>query len=262
MMPLDSEDKGAFDVTFYVPCLNEEDNIGPTLETLAEVVSKLRIRGEVLVFDDGSTDGTARVVEELRRELAAAHPELVIELITLPQSRGLGANFFDGAARGRGVRYMLVNGDHSERADALEAVLGRLGEADLVITYFETGDVRGPLRRGISRLFTALVNLLNGHRLRYYNGPTLHRRLDVVSFRTDCHGFAYQAELLTRQLDAGRSYVEVPMISRDRQSGVSKAFTFRNLASVARSLWRIRTRRFGSADRAGAVPRAAEGPRS
>ncbi|MEM9557095.1 MAG: glycosyltransferase family 2 protein [Acidobacteriota bacterium] len=236
---------GPFDVSFYMPCLNEEENVGPALEELAAVATRRGLRAEVLVFDDGSTDRTSAVVERLAPRLEAVHDTLRIELIRLPSSRGLGANFFAGAARARGTRYMLVNGDHSERVETLDDVLARLGEADLVITIFDTGDVRGLARRGLSRLFTWLVNRLNGHRLRYYNGPTLHLRVDVVRFATSCRGFAYQAELLTRALDAGRSYVEVPMINRDRESGVSKAFAPRNLVSVARSLWRIGTRSFG-----------------
>ncbi|MEM8960891.1 MAG: glycosyltransferase family 2 protein [Acidobacteriota bacterium] len=234
----------SYDVTFYVPCLNEEHNVGPALDELAAVVAKFGLVAEILVYDDGSTDRTAEVVEATRERLATQYPTLRIELVRLPSSRGLGANFFAGAARGQGERYMLINGDHSERVETIEDVLSRLGEADLVITIFDTGDVRGPVRRGLSRLFTWLVNRFNGHRLRYYNGPTLHPRADVVRFATDCRGFAYQAELLTQMLDAGRSYVEVPMINRDRESGVTKAFRPRNLLSVATSLWRIRTRRF------------------
>lgn len=234
----------SFDVTFYVPCLNEEHNVGPVLTELAAVTTRLNLRSEVLVYDDGSTDGTARVVEDTRGQLMARHENLHIELIRLPTSRGLGANFIAGAARARGARYMLVNGDRSERVETIRDVLSRLGEADLVITYFADGDVRGPSRRLLSRLFTWLVNQLNGHRLRYYNGPTLHPRQDVVRYATGCRGFAYQAEILTQMLDAGRTYVEVPMINRDRESGVTKAFRPRNLLSIANSLWCIGRRRF------------------
>ncbi|MEM8997326.1 MAG: hypothetical protein AAGF23_21260, partial [Acidobacteriota bacterium] len=160
-----------------------------------------------------------------------------------------GANFFDGARRGRGEHYLLVNGDGSERPETLDAVLSRVGDADLVVTFFADGDRRGYGRRTLSRLFTGLVNRLNGHRLRYYNGPVLHRRLDVVDLATDSRGFAYQAELLTRELDAGRSAVEVPMVNRQRDAGTTKAFAPSNLLSVARSLWRIHFRRFEAAVR-------------
>ncbi|MEM6796373.1 MAG: glycosyltransferase [Acidobacteriota bacterium] len=234
-----------FDVTFYIPCLNERGNVGRTLEMVAEVTDRHGLRTEALVYDDGSTDGTGEVARETIERLSGQNPDFRAEVIRLEVSRGLGANFFAGARRGRGERYMLVNGDFSERIETLNGVLSRRGQADLVISIFESGDSRGPARRGLSRLFTFLVNRLNGHRLSYYNGPTLHTRRDVARFATDCRGFAYQAELLTRLLDAGRSYVEVPMVSRQRESGVTKAFQPRNLISVARSLWRIRGRRFG-----------------
>lgn len=243
-MNRDLQHSDGFDVTFYVPCLNEAANVGQTLETLASAAASYDLKAEILVYDDGSTDATFAVAAEVLEGLERRHPTWHGEVIRLPSSRGLGANFFDGAERGRGERYMLVNGDFSERAETLDGVLSRLGEADIVTTFFDDGDVRGVLRRSLSRLFTFAVNCLNGHRLRYYNGPTLHRREDVVRFRTHCHGFAYQAELLTQQLDAGRSYIEVPMVNRQRGSGVTKAFAPSNLMSVAGSLRRIRSRRF------------------
>ncbi|MEL7059104.1 MAG: glycosyltransferase [Acidobacteriota bacterium] len=240
------------DVTFYVPCLDEEANVGPALDDLCAVIERLGLRAEILVFDDGSRDATGRVATEFGgRWTKRLGDRLRFEVVRNPTPRGLGTNFFAGAARAHGVRYMLVNGDHSERIETLEAVLSRLGEADIVTTFFADGDVRGPLRRGLSRLFTALVNRLNGHDLRYYNGPTLHPRIDVVRLATPCRGFAYQAELLTRQLDAGRTVLEVPMVNRDRESGVTKAFRPRNLASVAASLGRIGLRLF---------PRIEDGP--
>ncbi|MEO1085164.1 MAG: glycosyltransferase family 2 protein, partial [Acidobacteriota bacterium] len=237
----------AVDVTFYVPCLNEAENVGAVVEEVADAARRHGLTAEILVFDDGSTDGTGEVAQEALDRVEGS--DLRTELIRRERSRGLGANFFAGAHRGRGEHYLLVNGDGSERPETLDAVLSRVGDADLVVTYFADGDQRGAARRGLSRLFTGAVNRLNGHRLRYYNGPVLHRRLDVVDLATDCRGFAYQAELLTRELDAGRRAVEVPMVNRQRDAGTTKAFAPSNLLSVARSLWRIHFRRFEAEDR-------------
>ncbi|MCG8457235.1 MAG: glycosyltransferase, partial [Holophagales bacterium] len=72
------------ELTFFVPCLNEEDNIVPTLETLIEVAGDLGVSFEILVFDDASTDGTVARV----RDFASRSPRAAVRLIE--NSRTLG----------------------------------------------------------------------------------------------------------------------------------------------------------------------------
>ncbi len=114
----------ALDLTIVVPCLNEEERIGATLDTVAAAMSELPHSYEILVIDDGSTDQTAAIVEEYAQQ----HPNLPIRLHRNPRNRGLTRSFVDGAFLGRGSYYRLVCGDNAEPKDTLLAYFTETGE--------------------------------------------------------------------------------------------------------------------------------------
>ncbi|MBI4668343.1 MAG: glycosyltransferase family 2 protein [Elusimicrobia bacterium] len=226
-------------VAFFVPCYNEEGNIGRTIETIICVMKNFSYPYEVIVVDDHSHDGTLAEAEACRQ----TWPDVSLEIIRNPTNRGLGRNYFIAAQRARAEYFMLVNGDNAEPPQTMRTILANLGKADAVIPYFGLNDTRTASRRIISRFFTFLVNFIGGHRLRYYNGPVLHRTENVRMWFAETAGFGYQAELLCRLLDEGISYLEVQVINSGRERGFSKAFTFKNLLSVANTLFHIFLRR-------------------
>jgi glycosyltransferase involved in cell wall biosynthesis len=238
---MDDKTADLYDITFFVPCYNEENNVVKTLETIvaATATTATPLKYEVLVIDDCSRDATIARVEEFQRQ----HPGVAVQLKKNARNRGLGRNYVDGAFLARGRYYMLVNGDNAEPKDAIARIIAHVGEADMIIPYFGASDHRSPFRRNLSRVFTSLVNVLGGHRIRYYNGPVAHRRYNVMRWHADTDGFAYQAEIITRVLSEGGTYVEVQIPNLDRQEGNSKAFRFKNILSVGHSLTQIFFRR-------------------
>lgn len=227
------------DVSFFVPCLNEEGNVARTLATIEAACATVGIRYEVLVFDDASTDGTRDEVVDY----AAGHPRQSIRLIANDRSRGLARNYVDGAYLARGRYYMLVNGDHAEPVETLVAVLGLCGQADIIIPVFGGNDRRTAFRRLLSRTFTWLVNVVSGARVGYYNGVVLHHRFNVMRWHADTDGFAYQSEIITRLVQEGATFKEVVVANSDRVVGASKALTLKNLLAVCHSLAQIGFRR-------------------
>ena len=228
-------------ITFFVPCLNEAENIRGTFQTILSALAEAPVPYEILVVDDASTDNTVAVVEEYQ----AAHPEVSILLEKKRQNCGLGRNYFSGAHLAHGRYYMLVNGDNVEHPETLVALLSNLGRADILIPYFGRHDHRPWTRRFVSRTFTGLVNLLNGRDIRYYNGPVAHLRENVARTPSSTWGFAYQAELITRLLSRGATHLHLEVSGEERQHGVSKAFKPRNLISVGGSLLKILLHRMG-----------------
>jgi glycosyltransferase involved in cell wall biosynthesis len=228
-------------ITLFVACYNEEGNIAATLDAVRQACAQTGISHEILVIDDASADRSVEIV----RAYMAEHPEMPMRLHVNEHNMGLGNNFAEAAFMGTGQYYRLVCGDNVEPVETLVKVFREIGKADIILTY-RPDDVEGKpfSRRVLSGLYTQLVNLISGHHIRYYNGLPIMKRRDVMRWQPNSHGFGFQADLVTRLLDRGATYIEVPVKSHERQTGEGKAIRFRNLCSVAHSLLNILIRRF------------------
>ncbi len=231
------------EVTFFIPCHNEEKDIIPTLKKINSVATDLGLTFELLIYNDGSTDKTRELVENFMDE----HPDVFIRMVNNQKRRGLGYNYIDGAFIGVGKYYMMICGDNSETEESIKIIFQKKGTADMVIPYFGSLDRRGLSRRVLSRFFVGLVNCFSGYHIKYYNGVVLHLRSNVMRWHPMSVGFAYQAELLTILLDEHKTYEQVLVSNNDRESGISRAFYLLNFLSVGHSLLQILFRRIRKA---------------
>jgi glycosyltransferase involved in cell wall biosynthesis len=236
------ESANGIDLTLFVACYNEEQNIVATLDTVVETLRELPLTYEVIVVDDGSRDRSWELLLEYQKQ----HPALALVLVRNVVNCGLARNFAEAAFLGRGRYYKLLCGDNVESSETLKAVFAQVGKADLVIPYHKNIVGRSWLRRFLSRTYTRLVNLLSGQSLRYYNGCGLYRRVDVMRWHSRSSGFGFQAELVTQLLAEGAAYIEVPITAMERQNGSSTALRLRNWISVGCSLLNIFLCRVGA----------------
>ena len=235
--------KNQFDITFMIPCYNEEDNIHPTIIKLYKVISRIPYKCEVIIIDDCSNDNTSIIAKQCIS--SKNYPNL--KLINNDRNMGLGFNYSEGAFAGNGEYYMLVNGDNPENEEYLINVINNLGKADMIIPNFVGKDNRKLKRLFLSKLFTLLVNIFSGYNIKYYNGTVLHKRYNVMRYHSGTNGFAYQAEIIVHLLNLKKTFVEVDVENNDHDvpssNYSSTGFTIRNVLSVSNSLLQIIIRR-------------------
>jgi glycosyltransferase involved in cell wall biosynthesis len=209
------------DTVVFIPAWNEEENLPAVLDDLRRELPD----ADVLVVDDGSTDGT---VEVARRQGA--------EVLSLGSNRGLPIGIAAGYrwALDHGYAYCgRVDADGQHPSAELKRLLAivREGEYDVAVgSRFVSGDGYEPYRYVPSparRLGTALLR--RGMRLALrrpfadatsglyaVNGKALP--LLAEPFRTE----APEVEALIRLSDAGLRVAEVPVRMEQRAAGDSK----------------------------------------
>ena len=214
------------DLTIFVPCRNESGNISRTLNEIVSTLRAYEYSYELIVVDDASTDQSVAEIEDFMR----SHPDVSIKLKRNLRTMGVSYNICDAAILGRGRYFQFISGAFQNRNDALRAVFDELGNADLILTYLDP-DMRVLGRQTLSRLYTRLVNLISGYNIRHYHGTPLFLRVDVVrwhSYRT----VGFYPDMITRLLDEGITYIQVPTPCHEREIGKSRALRLRNIISL------------------------------
>lgn len=219
-------------LSIIVPALNEAQNLDPCIREVAATLPPSLPR-EILIFNDGSTDATGAVAETLAREFP------FVRVFHNRTPMGLGYNYAKGVAQASGEFVMMIPGDNETRMSSLRPAFEKLGSYDILIPYTANPHVRPWMRRILSRFFTALCNLAFGLRVRYFNGPCIHRTALLRQISIDTSGFAYMLQILVRLLKSGATYAHIPMELRSRTYGSSKAFSLRNMVSVVKAFFSL-----------------------
>lgn len=229
-------------VVILIPTYNEADNIGLILERVFTVNEAW----QVLVLDDNSPDGTARVVEAKK----GSFPNVSLFLRTA--NRGFAQSYLDGfkhvLAERRYDVIITMDADFSHDPKEIPAMLDMIqGGADVVIgsRYARAKSFRHiPLwRRMLSRFANSYVRLvLHLPITDCTSGFIVMRRtvlggLDLRNVRTEGYGFLF--ELKYRIARAGFHISEHAVDWPDRHLGASK-MNFKRIFESARLPWLIR----------------------
>ena len=111
-----------FDLTCLMPCLNEAETIELCIRQAQDSISRLGISGEVLIADNGSTDGS----QDIARELGAR--------VVNVEQKGYGAALQHGIASAKGKYVIMGDADGSYTWDKLDNIYGELlAGSDLVM---------------------------------------------------------------------------------------------------------------------------------
>src|SRR5215510_4976121 len=114
-------------ISIIVTAMNEQGNLKPTIESIVSVVGPKYWDYEILVVDDGSTDRTGAIADEL----ALSNDRIRVH----HHSRNLGIDraYLKGIELATKEHIAWVAGNNIISAEALEAVYSRIDDADMGI---------------------------------------------------------------------------------------------------------------------------------
>jgi dolichol-phosphate mannosyltransferase len=202
-------------------------NEGKNIETLVNTLFRLNSRYHILVVDDNSPDGTAKIVKELQKNHKNLH------LAERPKKRGLGTAYCYGFkwALERDYDYIVqIDADLSHNPEDVPIMVELLKEYELVIgsRYCDgISVVRWPLRRLILSYFAnSYSRIVTGVKLKDLTaGFKAWRRevlenIDLDNIRSQ--GYAFQIEMNFHAERKGYTIHEHPILFIDRTIGESK----------------------------------------
>jgi len=219
---------GARSLTVAIPALNEEENIGMAVRSALNAAAAVpHLDVEIIVIDDGSTDRTAEVAEELSRKYSN------VRVLRNPTNLGLGASIRRAIDEARSERFLFIPGDNDIPVVTLDLLFNNAYLADLVMIFLMNDETRGRTRYLISAFFRLIYTTSFDLYLIYVNGPAVYPVSKLRELRLHSTRFSIVAEINVKLLRQGLTYVELPS---NRQVGLkgSTSATFKNLLETAR----------------------------
>lgn len=224
------------ELSIVVLAYDEQENVGPVLAELRDWLEAHEPAAEVVLVDDGSTDGTAEAA-------AAALTGFPHRIERHAHNRGMGAALKTGvrAARGEWVTFLPADGQIDPEAVGALREAARRERADVVLSVYDHRD-DGLHRKVLSFGVRALILLVHGVRMRS-DGPYLFRRALFDPDRLEPDTFFLNFEFPIRVLAARVPVATVTIACRPRRAGHSKSTGLKRVLGVARDLVDLKRRR-------------------
>jgi glycosyltransferase involved in cell wall biosynthesis len=205
------------ELSIVIPAYNEEARLGRTLGRIRDYFASLgtgAIPYEILVVDDGSKDGTARVAQEWMRELP------MLRLLSNGGNRGKGYSVRHGMLEARGRVALFSDADLSSPIEESEKLLAAIREGNdvaigsraldrslIAARQSRVRELAGIIFNGFVRLFTGLPY----HDTQCGFKAFVREPARVVFEQQRIEGFGFDPEILFLAKRHGLRGIEVPV---------------------------------------------------
>lgn len=230
-------------ISIVIPAYNEERRLPATLSSVFAYLGSRKWKfAEVLVVDDGSSDGTARVAAEVGR----SQPEL--RLVANPGNRGKGFSVRHGVMEAKGEWILFTDADLSAPIEELDKLLAACSGGGAKVAIGSRALDRSLIavhqsafRENAGRMFNLLMRVATG--LPFHDTQCGFKLFEAAAAREvfrrqRLERFGFDAEVLFIARKLGYAAVEVPV--RWSHAEGTKVSMFRDSAGMFVDLLRVR----------------------
>ena len=200
-------------LTVFFPCYNEQENVARVVQQAVEVLDGLRADYEILIVNDGSADGTARVADQI----AAINRR--VRVIHHPRNLGYGAALQSGFRAATKELVFYTDGDGQFDLKELPPLLPLMADYDIVSGY-RMNRQDPPLRRLNGWLWTRMNDILFSLNLRDLDCAfKLFKRPIFDHIQMESQGALIATEILARAARKGYKITEKGVHHYPRTAG-------------------------------------------
>jgi glycosyltransferase involved in cell wall biosynthesis len=209
-------------LSIAAPAYNERENIEHVIADWQSVFARDGIQGEVVIGDDGSTDGTKDVL----RELQSRFDNLVV--VDHPVNQGYGCALSSAIARSKGEYVLTIDSDGQFDAGEYTLLLAEMEKRYDVVTGYRHRKQDNLLRVIADRVLNLIIRVLFRLPLRDTNCALKLFKGDVArQLAIEAQGYPTPTELLVRAQTLGYRIGETGITHLERAGGTSKLKAFR-----------------------------------
>lgn len=220
-------------ISVFFPCYNEQDNIARTARLAIDVLQKLGADYEVIIVDDGSSDATAKIADEI------AGQNNRVKAVHHPTNLGYGAALQSGFKAAAKELVFYTDGDGQFDINELPLLLPLIKQYDIVSCY-RLNRQDNLIRKLNGWAWTKLVCFLFNMNVRDIDCAfKLYKREIFDNIRLSSRGALISAEILARAVRKGYTITQRPVHHYPRTAGVQTGAKLRVILRAFKELFKL-----------------------
>lgn len=231
-----ANDKTPVSISVFFPCYNEQDNIARTVQQSLGVLEKLDADFEVIIVNDGSTDKTGQIADQITKQ------NKNVKVVHHPENLGYGAALQSGLKAATKKLVFYTDGDGQFDINEMPSLLPLIKQYDIVCGY-RINRQDNLIRKINGWCWTKLVCLLFGMKVRDIDCAfKLYKREIFDDIKLSSSGALISAEILARALRKGYSLTQKGVHHYPRTAGAQTGANLRVILRAFKELIRLRCR--------------------
>lgn len=229
-----SDDKGKYSISVFFPCYNEVETLEALVRKSLDVLDGVSDDHEVIIVDDGSSDGTADLADKLAGEFEA------VRVVHHEVNTGYGGALQSGFKAAAKELVFYTDGDSQFDIGEIADILPLIDDADIVSCY-RLNRQEGVVRKLNAWCWGKLVCLVFAMRLRDIDCAfKLYRREIFDNITMQSTGALIDAEILARAKRKGYRIVQKGVKHYPRTAGSSSGANLSVILKAFRELFKLR----------------------